>query len=175
MASIFTMASKFTIPIYSAKYTPTMNNYIHQVVEQIFNAEHLLPHYQNIQRGTLVIPEQYIPRQLELIINLLEDHAIKGDTINTEDNYKTYARNSNVINQAIEELNIQLGDINQLNAISIISSLSKLPTLPKYEDIYKTKEYSSRKKVKKEEERQSIVDLQKKEDTKEKIIVKNVN
>jgi len=149
MASIFTMASKFTIPIYSAKYTPEMNNYIHQVVEQIFNAENLLPHYQNIQHGTLVIPKQYIPRQLELIINLLEYHATSGDTINTKDKYEEYARNSNTINDAIEELNIQLGDINPLNAISIISLLSKLPTLPKYEDIYKTKEYSSSKKSKK--------------------------
>ena len=149
MASIFTMASKFTIPIYSAKYTPTMNNYIHQVVEQIFNAENLLPHYQNIQHGTLVIHEQSIAKRVELIINLLEDHAIAGELINNKEKYKTYARNSSVINEAIEELNIQLGDINQLNAISITSLLSKLPTLPKYEDIYKTKEYSSRKKSKK--------------------------
>jgi len=149
MASIFTMASKFTIPIYSAKYTPEMNNYIHQVREQKFNAENLLPHYQNIQRGTLVIPKQYIPRQLKLIINLLEYHATTGDTINTKDKYEEYARNSDDINEAIDEFNTQLDEINMLNAISIINLLSRLPTLPKYEDIYKTEKYSSSKKSKK--------------------------
>ena len=130
------MALNFSIPIYSSKYTPEMNNYIHNVCEQRFNAEYLLPHYQNIQLGTDTIHEQLPARKLEYLIALLKDHINLGEHINNRTDYNNYERNSYIINMIIDELGTLLYDINPVNAISTISLLSQLPPLPKFENLY---------------------------------------
>jgi len=155
------MASMFNIPIYSAKYTPAMNNYIHHVCDQRFNAEYLLPHYQNIQSGTLAIHEELPYKKLEYLIDILTVHINLGEHINSRADYDKYKRNSNSINMIIDELGPLLYDINHLNAITAISLLSELPPLPKFENLYKvsfsikpTSEIKRRRRV--ERQRQSM-------------------
>jgi hypothetical protein len=150
------MALNFSIPIYSDKYSPAMNNYIHNVCDQRFNAEYLLPHYQNIQFGTLAIHEKLPARKLEYLIYLLKDHINLGEHINSRADYEKYKRNSNSINTIIDELGPLLYDINPLNAITSTNRLSELPPLPKFENLYKKRsmeshsdEYLSSKKSRK--------------------------
>jgi hypothetical protein len=82
------MASILNIPKYSAKYSPAMNNYIHHVCDQRFNAEYLLPHYQNIQLGTLAIHEELPYKKLVYLIDILTVHINLGEHINSRADYE---------------------------------------------------------------------------------------
>jgi len=131
------MALNFSIPIYSDKYSPAMNNYIHHVYDQRLYARIMLPNYENIQFGTLAIHEQLPARKLRDIIQRLSDQIRLSEHINSRADYEKYKRNSNDINTIIDELGPLLYDINPLNAILSTNRLSELPPLPKFKNLYK--------------------------------------